>query len=167
LIARLFCCMTACVERLGEEHPLCDGTQAAMLLVFLAVWSLDSWYGVTACGFLCPWMLRAAAGLALVGFGGYLVEKSHEQVIDAEPAGLVDWGVYALVRHPMYLGMMLVYLGLAVATLSAASMALWPAFFYAYDRFAAYEERRLVEALGEEYLAYMGRVGRWAPLQPR
>lgn len=125
---------------------------------------MDSWYGFTLCGFLCPWMLRAAAGLALVGFGGYLVGEAHELVIGAEPAGSVDWGVYALVRHPMYRGILLVYLGLAVATLSAASMALLPAFFYAYDRFAAYEERRLVEALGKDYLAYMARVRRWVPL---
>jgi protein-S-isoprenylcysteine O-methyltransferase Ste14 len=156
--------MTVIVKaRLAEEHPLCDRAQVAMLLTFLAVWSLDSWYGFTACGFLCPWMLRVAAGLTLVGFGGYLVEESHEMVIDAEPAGLVDWGVYALVRHPMYLGILLVYLGFTVATLSAASMALWPAFFYAYDGFAAYEEQSLVEALGKDYLAYMGRVRRWVP----
>ncbi len=156
--------MTVVVEaRLGEEHPLCDTAQVAMLLTFLVVWGLDSWYGVTACGFLCPWMIRVAAGLALVGFGGYLVEESHELVIDAEEPGLVDWGVYALVRHPMYLGVLLVYLGLATATLSVASLALLPVFFYAYDRFAAYEERELVEALGGEYLGYMGRVRRWLP----
>jgi len=157
--------MTVCVEaRLGEEHPWCDRAQVVMLLTFLAVWGLDSWYGFTVCGFLCPWMLRAAAGMILVGFGGYLIDESHGLVIDAEPAGLVDWGVYALVRHPMYLGMLLVYLGLAAATLSVASLALLPAFFYAYDRFAAYEERMLVEAFGEDYLGYMGRVRRWVPL---
>jgi protein-S-isoprenylcysteine O-methyltransferase Ste14 len=85
-------------------------------------------------------------------------------VIDAEDLGLVDWSVYAFVRHPMYLGILLVYLGLATATLSIASLALLPAFFYAYDKFAAYEERMLVEALGEDYLRYMGRVRRWVPL---
>jgi len=156
--------MTVSVEaKLGEEHPWCDKAQVVMLLIFLAVWGLDSWYGVTVCGFLCPWMLRAAAGLALVGFGGYLGGESHELVIDVETPGLVDWGVYAVVRHPMYLGILLVYLGLAAATLSLASLALLPAFFYAYDRFAAYEERELVEALGGDYLEYMGRVRRWVP----
>jgi protein-S-isoprenylcysteine O-methyltransferase Ste14 len=157
--------MTVSVEaRLGEEHPWCDRVQVVMLLIFLTVWGLDSWYGVTACGFLCPWMLRAAACLVLVGFGGYLVGESHDLVIDAEDLGLVDWSVYAFVRHPMYLGILLVYLGLATATLSIASLALLPAFFYAYDKFAAYEERMLVEALGEDYLRYMGRVRRWVPL---
>lgn len=160
--------MTVSVEpRLGEEHPWCDRAQVVMLLIFLVVWGLDSWYGVTARGFLFPWMLRAAAGLALVGFGGYLVGESHELVIDAEAPGLVDWGVYAMVRHPMYLGILVVYLGLAVATLSMASMALLPVFLYAYDRFAAYEERMLVEALGGGYVEYMGRVRRWVPFRPR
>ena len=64
-----------------------------MLLIFMTGWGLDSWYGVTACGFLCPWMLRAAAGLALVGFGGYLVSESHELVLAVETPGLVLWGV--------------------------------------------------------------------------
>ena len=160
--------MTVSVEaRLGEEHPWCDRFQVVMLLIFLTVWGLDSWYGVTAFGFMCPWMLRAAACLALLGFGGYLVGESHDLVIGAEDLGLVDWSVYAFVRHPMYLGILLVYLGLTAATLSMASLALLPAFLYAYDRFAAYEERMLVEELGEDYLSYMGRVRRWVPLRPR
>ncbi|MBN2335975.1 isoprenylcysteine carboxylmethyltransferase family protein [Candidatus Bathyarchaeota archaeon] len=150
-------------ERVGEEHPWCDRAQAFMFLLFIAVWGLDSYYGYTACGYMCPWALRVAAGLMLLGFGGYLVSESHKLVIEAETPGLVDWGVYALVRHPMYLGMLVMYLGLGLSTLSAASMALWAAFFYAYDRFAEYEERSLLARIGGEYRGYMARVRRWAP----
>lgn len=159
--------MTACLKRLGEEHPWCDRAQMAMLLTFLAIWGLDGCYCVTTCGFLYPWMLRAAAGLALVGFGGYLVGEAHELVIDAKEPAQVEWGIYALVRHSLHSGVLLVYLGLATATLSVATLALLPMFFYAYDRFATYEERMLVATLGEGYLGYMARVPRWLPLQPR
>ena len=87
----------------------------------------------------------------------------YRHYVHGDDLRFVDWNVYAMVRHPMYLGILLVYLGLAVATLSLASLALLPAFFYAYDRFAAYEERELVEVLGGDYLGYMGRVRRWVP----
>jgi protein-S-isoprenylcysteine O-methyltransferase Ste14 len=44
-----------------------------------------------------------------------------------------------------------------------ASLILLPMFFYAYNKFAVYEERELIEALGDDYLEYMDRVRRWVP----
>jgi protein-S-isoprenylcysteine O-methyltransferase Ste14 len=61
----------------------------------------------------------------------------------------------------MYLGIVLVYLGLATSTLSASALAVWVVTLLIYDRFAAYEERDIEARLGDAYSVYRDRVKRW------
>lgn len=148
--------------RLGEEHPQSDRAQLLMLAAFTCVWAGDSFLlRLTVFSGLAPWPLRVALGVALASAGVYLVRESHRLVIESTSPGLVDHGVYGLSRHPMYLGIMLVYLGLAASTLSASSLAVWAVTFLIYDGFAAYEERDLEARLGDAYTVYRGRVKRW------
>jgi len=79
------------------------------------------------------------------------------------PLKLVDSGVYAWVRHPMYLGTLLFCLVFLFIGFSVLSFAVWIAFFVFYDRMATYEENSLIEILGEEYIAYQKRVSKWLP----
>ena len=73
---------------------------------------------------------------------------------------LVNTGIYALVRHPQYLGWLLMHLTLilfnvrwptAVAGVLGASIL---------ARIAYNEDRRLVEKFGDDYVAYIRRVPR-------
>ena len=57
-------------------------------------------------------------------YGAYLVDASHKLVIDVDEPVLVDWDVYSQVRHPMYFGILLVYLGFTISTISIASLLL-------------------------------------------
>ena len=68
-----------------------------------------------------------------------------------------------MVKHPMYLGILLIYLGILAYTLSLALLAMWLGIFAVFNRFAAYEEEDLVRVFGESYKEYMGRVPRWLP----
>lgn len=137
-----------------------------MLSLFVVVWVLDSFFIKAAFyGSLAPWCLRVAGGLLVILYGAYLVDASHKLVIDVEEPVLVDWGVYSIARHPMYLGIMLVYLGVAISTLSGASLLLLFGIFFVYDRFAAYEEAKIIEKMGQGYLDYQRRVHRWLPLK--
>jgi protein-S-isoprenylcysteine O-methyltransferase Ste14 len=148
--------------RLGEEHPQGDRAQLLTLAAFICVWAADSFLlRLTAYGGLAPWPVRAALGVALASGGAYLVSESHRLVIEQSSPTLVSRGVYGLSRHPMYLGILLVYLGLAAFTLSATALAAWAGAFIIYDRLAAYEERDLEARLGREYAKYRGRVRRW------
>ena len=71
-------------------------------------------------------------------------------------------GPYRLTRNPAYLGMSLVYIGIALC-----SQALWvllslPVVLAIVDRgVIAREERYLERKFGQEYLDYKGRVRRW------
>ena len=99
--------------------------------------------------------------------GLLLIARSHRLVLDDvrdEPV-LVDSGVYSLVRHPMYLGIILVYLGLLSSTLSIVSFGLWMGIFLIYDRMATYEERDLIRIFGSDYIDYQRRVPKWVPIK--
>lgn len=75
---------------------------------------------------------------------------------------LVTSGVYSISRNPIYLGMLLVILGLAVALASPAALVLSAVFVVFIDRFQILpEERALSVILGQEYLDYVRRVRRW------
>jgi protein-S-isoprenylcysteine O-methyltransferase Ste14 len=155
---------------LGSEHPLCDRIQLATIAVFFVTWGLDSLshfiFGFStvvldAVSFP-PLLLGTTVFLCI---GSYLVSKSHKAVFDEGQASLklVDSGVYAVVRHPMYLGTLLFCLSFLFLIFSLVSIGIWIAFFIFYDRMATYEERSLIQILGEEYVAYQRRVAKWFP----
>jgi protein-S-isoprenylcysteine O-methyltransferase Ste14 len=152
----------------GAEHPRCDQMQLAMILSFFVVWVIDSLslfvfgYSTVFVGLFSLPVLLLPASLSL-GFGAYLVAQSHNAVFGdlTDPPRLLDSGVYAWVRHPMYLGILLVCLGCFFLSPSLLSLGVWLAFFVLYDQMATYEETDLVRILGEEYLTYQKRVSKW------
>ncbi len=81
-----------------------------------------------------------------------------------EPEELVTGGVYAHVRNPMYLELLLCIGGQALLYKSALvlwyGIVLWLA---THLRIIEYEEPHLVEKYGEVYEQYCERVPRWLP----
>jgi protein-S-isoprenylcysteine O-methyltransferase Ste14 len=132
-----------------------------MLVGYVGFWAMDSFIlRLTAYRGLISWPLTVV-GVAILISGVYLVRESHRLVIESEILTLVEQGVYGLSRHPMYLGIMLVYLGLASFTLSAFALVVWLVVFIIYDRLAAYEENDLEVRLGDKYAKYKSKVKRW------
>jgi protein-S-isoprenylcysteine O-methyltransferase Ste14 len=157
-------------QRLGSEHPLCDRIQLLMLILFFAVWGIDSasffLFGYSTVIFeALAFPVLFAGTLAFLCLSIYLVSKSHKAVLEQvqDPPQLVDSGVYAWVRHPLYLGTLLFCLAFIFVSVSLVSIVIWIAFFVFYDRMAAYEEKSLIEILGEQYVAYQKRVSKWVP----
>lgn len=133
-----------------------------MMALFLLVWALDSFLvKLTYYGSVVPWYLRLGGGALVALYGAFLVDASHRLVIGVDEPVMIDWGVYSVARHPMYLGMMLVCLGLCISTLSGVSMLTFGGIYLVYDIIASYEEAKLVEKLDLRYLDYMKRVRRW------
>jgi protein-S-isoprenylcysteine O-methyltransferase Ste14 len=141
-----------------------------MLILFFAILGID-----TVCFFILRYstvIFQAfafpplfAATIIFVCLSFYLVSKSHKAVLEQTkaPSKLVDAGVYAWVRHPMYLGTLLFCLAFLFAVTSLLSTAIWIAFFIFYDRMATYEEKSLIGILGEDYVSYQKRVSKWLP----
>jgi protein-S-isoprenylcysteine O-methyltransferase Ste14 len=155
---------------LGAEHPLCDRIQLLMLILFFFVWGTDSLrffiFGYSTVIFeALAFPVLFAVTLLFLCISFYLISKSHKAVLEQvqDPPELVDSGVYAWVRHPMYLGTLLFCLAFIFISVSLISIAIWIAFFVFYDRMATYEEKGLIAILGDQYTAYQKRVSKWLP----
>ncbi|WP_437956809.1 isoprenylcysteine carboxylmethyltransferase family protein [Sorangium sp. So ce119] len=80
----------------------------------------------------------------------------------AEPTRLVTGGLFRLSRNPMYLGMGLAAVGVAMLSGSAASFLLAAVFVVIVDRwYIAFEERRLRARFGAAYETYARSTRRW------
>ncbi|MFG1393500.1 methyltransferase family protein [Xanthobacter agilis] len=113
--------------------------------------------------------IRAGGGfVALVGLGLDLwaivtLHRAATNILPHRGADkLVTHGPFALSRNPIYVGNMLLVLGIGIALLNAWLMAAALLAACATDRLAARrEDRHLAAKFGPAYAAYAARVPRW------
>jgi protein-S-isoprenylcysteine O-methyltransferase Ste14 len=72
-------------------------------------------------------------------------------------------GFYAAVRHPSYLGILLMDLGFAGVFRCVVALALMPVVFWMFKRRMDVEEAFMIEHFGAGYRDYMGRTRRIVP----
>lgn len=72
-------------------------------------------------------------------------------------------GFYAVVRHPSYLGILLMDLGFAGVFRSVVALLLMPVVFWMFKRRMDVEEGFMIEQFGQPYRDYMGRTARLMP----
>jgi protein-S-isoprenylcysteine O-methyltransferase Ste14 len=155
---------------LEAEHALCDRIQLVMLLLFFGVWTADLALHLLSTGSsvlleFTVFPLLLVPAVLTFGFGVYLISKSHSLVFgkNAIKSDVIACSVYSWVRHPMYLGALMLCLGFFFASLSLASFVILVAFFFVYDKMTAFEESSLIKIRGDKYVAYKNRVGKWFP----
>lgn len=127
------------------------------------------------CDWWRPWPLPVGdwavpVGLALVGLGVACVLPSIASFRRArthpEPwkptKALVTHGLYRVTRNPMYIGMLLVYVGILLAERTAWPLVPLPLVLAAFEfGVVRREERYLTRRFGAEYEAYRRQVRRW------
>jgi protein-S-isoprenylcysteine O-methyltransferase Ste14 len=75
---------------------------------------------------------------------------------------LITTGVFRITRHPMYLGMILILLGVAILMGSLISFFVIPIFAVLMDQiFVKVEEQMLAEKFGEHWVKYKSEVRKW------
>jgi len=74
---------------------------------------------------------------------------------------LIKRGIFSKIRNPLYLGQLLVYLGLAFALDSPWMLLLLVPIVALYHFVITREEEYLERRFGKGYLAYKSRVPRW------
>jgi len=77
--------------------------------------------------------------------------------------GTATKGLYALVRHPQYVGLAFAALGLAIMWPRFLTLVLLTVMLLLYYVLAKDEERRMTNRFGESYNAYMNRTGMFLP----
>lgn len=107
----------------------------------------------------------AAVGAAFAVAGSRAFRKAGTTVNPLKPeraSRLVDEGVFQISRNPMYLGLLLGLLALAVYLAAPVALAGPVAFAGYIQRFQIRPEERALEAkFGAEYVDYKRRVRRW------
>jgi protein-S-isoprenylcysteine O-methyltransferase Ste14 len=105
----------------------------------------------------------AAHGLALSFAAVAAVIRHRTTIVPHHPvATLLTDGAYRLSRNPMYTGLALVYLALALLFGSWWPLALWPLVIVAVRQLVIRpEERYLTQRFGQTYTDYQSRVRRW------
>ena len=112
------------------------------------------------------WTLGALiflAGIAL-NVGGFITQKrAGTDPIPFNPSTrIVAHGLYRFSRNPMYIGLALCTLGVAILVNSAWILLAVPVGLILIDRtVVTREERYLERKFGDEYLNYKRRVRRW------
>lgn len=108
------------------------------------------------------------ATLGLAGFGimlrAWWLFRQVETAIcpTVETTTLITRDVYRLSRNPMYLGIVLMLLGVAIATGGILFYLAALAYFLIINKvFCRYEEEKLVREFGAAFTEYRRRVRRW------
>ena len=146
------------------EHPLGDAGQILLGLLFIIVWSLDS-FVMKASIFLSgevPIYIRIVTTVVLAMTAITLFTKAHIVVRERiRPVRVISTGIFKYIRHPLYLSSLLLYLGMVVFSLSIISFGLWVVIFLFYNYIAGYEEQIMADKFGAEYQDYKRKTGKW------
>jgi len=130
---------------------------AADRLVALSYFGIDRWL-LVATGAL----LFAAGAVMMLAAAG-LFRRLGTNIPPSRPTTLIaTTGPYRWTRNPMYLGMALVYAGIAVGFDGAIALALLPLVLIVIQKqVIAREERYLESKFGDDYRRYKAEVRRW------
>lgn len=117
------------------------------------LWATMLGYGATGA------MLEMMLGGLFIVVGLALLIRGWVQVYRTSLEGkLATEGVYSVVRHPQYTGIMLAVFGQVIHWPTVITLLLFPLIAWAYIRLAKREELALTERFGEEYQTYRQRV---------
>jgi protein-S-isoprenylcysteine O-methyltransferase Ste14 len=147
-----------------------SGVVAPPPLIFLVGLALGFGLEALLPGTSPPGALRWVLGGALV-LAGLALLFSFERAFHRKRTAANPWrpttaiatdGPYRLTRNPAYVGMTLVYIGIAVLAAALWVLLPLPLVLAIVDRgVIAREERYLERRFGHEYLDYKRRVRRW------
>ncbi|MFH0809637.1 MAG: isoprenylcysteine carboxylmethyltransferase family protein [Pseudomonadota bacterium] len=113
--------------------------------------------------------LHTAVGLVLnltvfmVGLGCLLVVFGWLAMYEAQGRKLATNGIYRMVRHPQYLGLMILVTAFLIQWPTLPGLVMGPVLLRLYYKLGLREEAELERALGAVWLEYATRVPRFLP----
>jgi len=138
--------------------------------LFLVILVVPIVLGYARIGVLPDWLFYPGLAVLLIGAGVSIWAELtlgrflNWQVQVLPDHNIVDKGPYRLIRHPMYTGQIVSFIGLGLAMQSwAAILVVLVASGIRYGIRIRVEERLLVSKLGDNYVQYMKRTKRLIP----
>lgn len=84
----------------------------------------------------------------------HTAQQQHEIAVD---------GIYARVRHPQYVGFIVIMFGFLLQWPTLPTLIMFPILVYVYVRLARREEQLALEEFGDRYREYMARTPAFLP----
>ena len=154
-------------DDLTGEHKVGDIGQLVLACLFVVVWAGDTFFlhATLSLNDYFPLVVRIPLGVALLGISGYLAGAGLSIVFGEvrEQPEVIRKSVFGLVRHPIYLSEILLYLGFLVISLSLAAAVAWGLAILFLHYISRHEERLLLARFGQDYALYMQEVPMWIP----
>jgi protein-S-isoprenylcysteine O-methyltransferase Ste14 len=152
---------------LTGEHAFGGLGQLVLACLFFVTWIFDSFflnYTTSINQYVSP-SIRIPLGVVLLALAFYLATMGLSIVFGKrrESSGVIRASVFSVVRHPIYLSEILLYLGLLLLNLSLAAAFVWVVAILFFHYISRYEEGLLLARFGEEYEQYMREVPMWVP----
>jgi protein-S-isoprenylcysteine O-methyltransferase Ste14 len=147
---------------LSGEHIWGDIGQIILFILFFGVWIVDSFvlkFSIFLSDYI-SWFIRVPISLFILICSSYLARSGLKIVFGGQPGKsvVIREGVFRCVRHPIYLGAILLYLGLIFLTVSILSAIFWLIIILFYYFISRFEEKILFQEFGNQYKEYMEEV---------
>ena len=108
----------------------------------------------------------------IIFYGVYIIYKGWQKIHHATDSELITDGIYRHIRHPQYVGMMMITVGFLIQWPTVITIFMWPILLFLYYRLSLYEEKKLSLKFGQEFYDYKKRVpaifprfGKWKIIQ--
>lgn len=141
--------------------PLLDLPAPVFGLSESHLWAfLLNWYGILPLSWGVYLVMSVSAGLitggvALLAIGWAQVFRARHQ--------LATTGLYGVIRHPQYLGLILIVIAFNIQWPTFLTLAMAPVLIVMYVRQARREDRELAARFGGEFVRYASRVPAFIP----
>ncbi len=112
------------------------------------------------------WVFVMVTSSAIIFLGLFLMSKGWSS-IHSTNGELVTDGIYRYVRHPQYLGLIIITVGLLIQWPTIITLAMWPVLAVMYYRLAKKEEKEALQAFGERYEEYRRHTPMFLPSMRR
>ena len=155
-------------NELHGEHRFGDAGQLLLCIIFFVVWALDSFrYHCSVIDLPLPLYLKITLAVLVAAAGGVLAYNGMFLVFGTvrEKPVLIREGVFKIVRHPIYLGAILLYVIPLLLFFSIIASGIWVIIFLFYIFLCKYEEGLLTEQYPEEYKNYIRDVPMLLPIR--
>ncbi len=97
------------------------------------------------------------AGMSLVALGWWKIHRAGDK--------LVTDGIYRIIRHPQYLGFILITTGMLIHWPTLLTLVMFPILLGSYLHLGKKEGRELAGRFGEEYQRYEHLVPAFIPIR--
>jgi len=160
----------------GKRNVKTSGDKGSLWLLYILIttgYALSFSIGATKIGRMNHWDTFFTIGVVLTVIGlliriqSILTLKQYftYSVAQTEDHILIETGIYKTIRHPGYLGQLMIFAGLSISLsnwLSVLLMIIPVSIGYIYR--IKVEERFMIEQMGENYLNYQKRTKRIIPM---